>query len=507
MDTETRAIHTFAEGELFDGRYRLVKRAGSGGFADVWRAEDTLRNNRVVALKIYTRLDEDGIKQMSLEYDETEYLRHPNLLTGNHFAAVGNIPYMEMQFCDGSSLAKRVGEMDNSEIRHVMRDILSGLVYLHSQGIVHQDIKPENILHDSTHGIYMLADFGISGKSRTRLSKSVHRDDNSLSMTLAYAPPEKFSSNPADWEPSTKGDIFSLGVTLFELATGNLPFAQPVNTGDRMLEKEGNVKIYFDSIDDPTLRHMAERCIRYRREDRPTAEELLAMLDSKTESQPESKPEPKPKPKPQSEGGHGKTVKLNDRPVTTEPKPAPKPHKNNWWIYAVMAAVAIALGALLMKTCSSPKPEPEPADTVADTIAADTATAKTANEPEQEACSKTESNESEEDRIFQVVQQDPVFPGGVSALYSFIRSETNYPQKAREKHINGTVYVTFVVEKDGSVSNVKAARDIGGGCGAEAVRVVKSMPQWTPGKHHGKIVRCAYTLPVKFDDPATTRSE
>ncbi len=111
----------------------------------------------------------------------------------------------------------------------------------------------------------------------------------------------------------------------------------------------------------------------------------------------------------------------------------------------------------------------------------------------------SEEVEEVEDEIFQVVEQDPEFPGGVEALYKYIQSNIKYPQLAKENNITGRVFVTFVVEKDGSVSNVKAARDIGGGCGAEAVRVVKSMPKWAPGKQRGKAVRAAYTLPVVFN--------
>lgn len=110
-----------------------------------------------------------------------------------------------------------------------------------------------------------------------------------------------------------------------------------------------------------------------------------------------------------------------------------------------------------------------------------------------------QEEEEVEDEIFQVVEQDPEFPGGVEALYKFVQQNIKYPQLAKENNITGRVFVQFVVEKDGSVSNVRAARDIGGGCGAEAVRVVKSMPKWTPGKQRGKAVRAAYTLPVNFN--------
>lgn len=284
MDTESFTIHSFKEGDLFDDRYRLVELAGSGGFADVWKAEDTLRSNRVMALKLYTRLDEEGIKEMSEEYDETEYIQHPNLLTGNHFATVGNIPYLEMRYCDGGSMVRKVGRMSNEELRHMLCDIVKGLAYLHKEGIVHQDIKPDNILYDSKHDTYLLADFGISSKTRTRLSKSAKFSDRVYSRTSEYAPPEKFSGNMVDAEPDIKGDIFSLGMTLFELSTGMLPFTPPMATGREMLYSQGRLQLDYGKIQDAHFRDIVELCTKYRKEERPTAERLSVMLiESKKE--------------------------------------------------------------------------------------------------------------------------------------------------------------------------------------------------------------------------------
>ena len=109
-----------------------------------------------------------------------------------------------------------------------------------------------------------------------------------------------------------------------------------------------------------------------------------------------------------------------------------------------------------------------------------------------------EEEEEDEQVIFQVVENDPEFPGGAEALYKYLAQNIKYPQLARENNITGRVYVTFVVEKDGSVTGVRVLRDIGGGCGQEAIRVVKSMPKWTPGKQRGKNVRVQYNLPVNF---------
>lgn len=104
----------------------------------------------------------------------------------------------------------------------------------------------------------------------------------------------------------------------------------------------------------------------------------------------------------------------------------------------------------------------------------------------------------EEEEIFIFVEEMPQYKEGEAAMYSFIRDNVKYPQLARENNIEGKVYVQFVVEKDGSVTNVKVMRDIGGGCGQEAMRVVKSMPKWKPGKQRGKPVRAQFTLPISF---------
>ena len=111
---------------------------------------------------------------------------------------------------------------------------------------------------------------------------------------------------------------------------------------------------------------------------------------------------------------------------------------------------------------------------------------------------EVEEDEVVEQEIFQIVEEKPAYPGGDQKLMEFIAKGIKYPQIARETGIQGRVFVGFVVEPDGSVSNVKVLRGIGGGCDEEAMRVVKSMPKWKPGKQRGKAVRVSYMLPVNF---------
>ena len=108
-----------------------------------------------------------------------------------------------------------------------------------------------------------------------------------------------------------------------------------------------------------------------------------------------------------------------------------------------------------------------------------------------------EEEEEEETTIFTVVEESAMFPGQ-GELMKYLAQNIKYPQQARETGTQGLVYVTFVVEKDGSLTDIKVLRDIGSGCGEEAIRVVKSMPKWSAAKQRGKAVRMQFNLPVKF---------
>lgn len=108
------------------------------------------------------------------------------------------------------------------------------------------------------------------------------------------------------------------------------------------------------------------------------------------------------------------------------------------------------------------------------------------------------ATKAQDDEVFNVVEKQPQFPGGEPARMQYLQQNLNYPKKAREAGIQGTVFITFVVEKDGSLSNVRILRGIGGGCDEECLRVVRDMPDWEPGKQDGETVRVQFNMPVKF---------
>ena len=102
------------------------------------------------------------------------------------------------------------------------------------------------------------------------------------------------------------------------------------------------------------------------------------------------------------------------------------------------------------------------------------------------------------DEVFVVVEQQPEYPGGMDALRTFLTKNLNYPRSAASAGVSGRVFVSFVVNTDGSLADVQVLKGIGFGCDEEAMRVVQKMPHWRPGKQSGRAVRVKYNLPIAF---------
>jgi periplasmic protein TonB len=104
----------------------------------------------------------------------------------------------------------------------------------------------------------------------------------------------------------------------------------------------------------------------------------------------------------------------------------------------------------------------------------------------------------DEGKVFTYVEEMPKFPGGEDAMVAYIQKNVKYPPLARENGIQGKVYVSFIVDKDGGIKDVQLKRGIGGGCDEEATRVIRSMPSWSVGKQNGRAVQVSFTVPVNF---------
>ncbi len=109
-----------------------------------------------------------------------------------------------------------------------------------------------------------------------------------------------------------------------------------------------------------------------------------------------------------------------------------------------------------------------------------------------------EEENVKEDKVFMVVEDDPTFPGGEGEMMKYIQEHLKYPDMAKEMDVQGTVHVSFTVEPDGSITNVRVLKGIGAGCDKEAKRVVQNMPKWEPGKQRGRKVRVNVKIPIRF---------
>jgi serine/threonine protein kinase len=259
----------------FASRYNLIKLIGTGGYSQVWLANDTVIDKQV-ALKIYatgTGLDEESLKTFTKEYSIVFDLNHPNLLIPKHYDQCESMPYLVMPYMEKGSCAKLCGKFSEKELAKFLVQIGFALEYLHSQEppIVHQDLKPDNILVDNKGNFY-LTDFGISTKIRKTLTRSMGATKTASSGTMAYMPPEKFSENLNDKKPIKANDIFSLGITAFELLTDELACGDlggiAINSGAKPSKLPDNFS--------QELQTLISACLDKETWNRPTAEEIIA---------------------------------------------------------------------------------------------------------------------------------------------------------------------------------------------------------------------------------------
>lgn len=207
-------------GDIINDRYLLVRSIGRGSFGEVWLATDQ-KLGLNVAIKIYISLDTRGLDEFKNEFKSVYNLHHPNLLRSDYFDNVGSNPYLVMPYCP-SSVGDKVGEMSEDEIWAFVKGVAHGLAYLHANDIIHRDIKPDNILIDE-QGNYVITDFGLSTKMRSTLRKASARQNKATdqSGTIGYMAPEMFSARPNAVKAT---DIWALGATIYEIATGEMPF-------------------------------------------------------------------------------------------------------------------------------------------------------------------------------------------------------------------------------------------------------------------------------------------
>ena len=256
------------ENTFFANRYQLIRLLGRGGFSEVWLAKDNWTHLQV-ALKVYAPgqgMDQDGLQDFCGELASVYDLNHTNLLKPQHVDTWENMPYLIMAYCPAGSCVKRVGKMTEAELWKLIHDVAAGLAYLHEKDVVHQDIKPDNILMD-TEGNYLITDFGISTRARSTLRKSVIGGSTS-GGTTAYMGPERFSRQPA---PTKASDIWSFGAMAFELLEGVTPFGE-IGGG---MQKGGAEIPFINAPVSDALKYTIFKMLSKETWDRPTAATLI----------------------------------------------------------------------------------------------------------------------------------------------------------------------------------------------------------------------------------------
>ncbi|MEZ4964013.1 MAG: protein kinase [Saprospiraceae bacterium] len=266
-------MKTIEEGLVLNDRYELVKFIGKGGFSQVWLARDRQNADAEVAMKIFVSnsgLTEEELETFRIEYENTRELNDEQLLTPTDQFDYGNSPCLVLPFMEGGSLENKIrkqGRLPEEEIGKIVYQIGRGLRVLESHQVLHNDIKPDNMLIDG-RGDFHLADFGISAKMRnTFLRASRLRGE-----TFNYRSPEKIQGD----DVNAQSDIFSLGVTLYEVCKGIFP--EGVSLGDNVIR--GYPKPSIDTtFYSRRLEQLIHACLNKGPLERPTAARLEAYAD------------------------------------------------------------------------------------------------------------------------------------------------------------------------------------------------------------------------------------
>ncbi len=221
---------------MLNERYQIKEKIGGGGMADVYLATDTIldRSVAIKVLRLEYANDEEFIARFDREAQSATSLSHPNVVTIYDVGEEDQILYMVMEYVDGMTLKEyihRYGPIEVADAIEIMKQITAAISHAHENGIVHRDIKPQNILID-TYGHIKVTDFGIA----VALSATSLTQTNSILGSVHYLSPEQARGGLA----TKKSDIYSLGILFFEMLTGRLPFSgqSPVSIALKHLQSD-----------------------------------------------------------------------------------------------------------------------------------------------------------------------------------------------------------------------------------------------------------------------------
>ncbi|MBV8245513.1 MAG: serine/threonine protein kinase [Candidatus Eremiobacteraeota bacterium] len=204
-------------GQTLGQRYTVQRLVGQGGTADTYLARDLLLR-RDVALKVLTDRSHDVRRRFMREAQAMAHLNHPSIVSVYDVGESDGWSYIVMEYVNGKTLRElEAGSLSYQTAIQYMIQVLGALEYAHNNGIIHRDVKPANVISVESEERVKLMDFGLSRRTSdmTQTTKT-----GQIVGTIAYLPPERFLSRPAD----PRGDLYSAGIVMYELFTGNVPF-------------------------------------------------------------------------------------------------------------------------------------------------------------------------------------------------------------------------------------------------------------------------------------------
>ena len=307
---------------LIDGRYRIVRKLGSGGMADVYMAEDQQLGRRVALKVLHRRFaeDEQFVERFRREASSAAGLSHPNVVAIFDRGEWDGTYYITMELVDGRTLKEIVREKGPAPAAAAVDltlQILRAARYAHKHGIVHRDIKPHNVLIDQD-GRVRVTDFGIA-----RAGTSDITETGSVMGTAQYLSPEQAQGRPVD----ERADLYAIGIVLYELLTGQVPFDadSPVTVALKQVSEmpapPANLVPSIPPAIDAVVLHALEKDPDRRWQN---ADEFIAALETAI-AEPQRIPPPPPPPV-----------------VVEEPR-------SRWWLWVLiaLALLAIAVGLYL----------------------------------------------------------------------------------------------------------------------------------------------------------------
>lgn len=472
-------------------------------------------------------------------------LSHPNIVKVLEAFHANGTTYYSMEYIDGISLDKKIaqspqGRMPLTEAIETLKQISAAIAFMHSRNMLHLDVKPGNVMMRKD-GTAVLIDFGLS---KQYTSNGEPESSTKVGAgTPGYAPIEQASYHEGKGFP-TMMDVYALGGTLFKMLTGQRPHeaSEILNEGF----PTDSLRQLF--IPDNIVNSISKAMAPLKKDRWQTVDEFVKHLDEHGEHSIYEDTS--------SENARSESTTFDDRKFSHKLQgdfeDNDEDQTESWFtrnkVVCAVAALLIALVIGLYVMNSKTDKEPQTAATeqptqLADSIAAsqeeagETTEGKVADNNETKSDGKpTNGNNNDghsspsqassrpnkttqngqnapepvkseplnipqpvnSNRVYDVVEQMPSFPGGISGLRTYLNQNIRYPAEAQENCVQGRVVVSFVVGKDGHISDVTVLRSVDPSLDKEAVRVIRNMPRWTPGKQGGEPVKVRYNVPVSF---------